>query len=204
MFHSCAWMFRTIALVIALLIGSVGQAFGDGHGGSHGGNHDHDGHHHGYGGFYPGLYAGYGYFPNYGYFGYGYPSYYDNISDPGAELRFQLRWGPPYNDYYPEHSAPYKAPYGTIEPVIPAATTASIAIHVPAGAQVWFDDALTSSTGEWRTFETPPLGPGVSHYKIRARWAEKDQAMDVSRQLDVQAGGRSTVDFLEPTSSTNK
>jgi uncharacterized protein (TIGR03000 family) len=184
---------------MALSMGTVGQVCADGHGGSHNGGHRYF-----YSGFYPGLYAGYGYFPNYGYFGYGYPSYYDSISDPGAELRFQMRWGPPYTDYYLEHPAPSRRSYGPVEPVVPVATTATLAIHVPAGAQVWFDDSLTSTTGEWRTFETPPLGPGISHYKIRARWTERDQVMDVSRQVDVKTGARSTVDFVETAASASK
>jgi len=150
-----------------------GGNYHSGGGNNHGGGdyHHGDDHHGGYGSF--GFYG----VPLYGgvYFGsapYGYD--------------YRYRYGPRWNfDYY---SAPLDVPM-----------PATIVVRVPADAKVWFDDTLTQSTGESRSFGTPPLNAGsVFHYTIRAQWNDKGQMVDRSQQVDVMGGRTSLVDFTQP------
>jgi uncharacterized protein (TIGR03000 family) len=61
---------------------------------------------------------------------------------------------------------------------------------------VWFDGIPTQSSGEMRTFGTPPLSVGsVYHYDIRAQWSEKGATVDRSQRVDVFPGRTVVVDF---------
>jgi uncharacterized protein (TIGR03000 family) len=87
--------------------------------------------------------------------------------------------------------------------VVPASTsaaTARITIRVAPGAQIWFDDTATRQTGALREFESPLLTPGKSYtYDIRALWREGGREVTQSRQINVHAGARVTVDFTSPS-----
>jgi uncharacterized protein (TIGR03000 family) len=53
-------------------------------------------------------------------------------------------------------------------------------------------------TGSDRNFVSPPLPPGRTYpYEIRVRWIGADgKPIEQTRQVNVQAGQRTTVDFL--------
>jgi uncharacterized protein (TIGR03000 family) len=175
------------------------------HGGGYNSGYYHGGYggYHGYGyrgygyGYYPGIYLSLGGWPYYGGYGYGsygyssYPSYgsYPYYSDYSAYYSPSMTYTP---SYAPDYSTPaynYAPPADT--------TTATVTIHVPPDAQVWFDDSLTRQNGEMRTFVTPPLESGkVFHYNVRARWMNGNTPVDTTRSVEVRAGQRTDVDFM--------
>ncbi len=71
----------------------------------------------------------------------------------------------PYLSTYPSY---YPA---TAETAMPADTRAYLTVTVPANAQVWVGDRLSSQRGTVRQFYSSPLTPGKNFtYEIRARW----------------------------------
>jgi uncharacterized protein (TIGR03000 family) len=80
-----------------------------------------------------------------------------------------------------------------------AVAPATIDVHVPTNAEVWFDDTPTDQAGEWRTFTSPPLRPDqVFYYKVRARWNDNGKTVEETRMIEVSAGKTTTVDFIRP------
>jgi len=140
----------------------------------------------GYGGW-----GGYGY-PGY-YGGYGYRSYYD------------------YPDYYasPSYVTPsayYAPPSATEEQEATNDNRAFVQVRVSANAEVWFEGDRTSQTGAMRSFISPPLQPGKTFtYDIRARWMDPSgKPVDQTRQVKVQAGRRSMVDFMASANTIDR
>jgi uncharacterized protein (TIGR03000 family) len=67
-----------------------------------------------------------------------------------------------------------------------------ITIRLPADALLWFDDGKTESTGESRTFTTPPLATGRRYdYTLKASHAGKT----VTRKVSVAHGADNTFDL---------
>ena len=215
MFRSGTSFLRALAAAAVLFAATVNPtfAYGGGHGGGghggggwhgggggwHGGGggyHDGGYYHGGYGGRYNhggyGYYPGFGYGLGYGYYDGGYPSYYGYYPYDGTIMDYSTPYTP---SYYP--------PVTNFAPVAPAASDATVVVHVPSDAQVWFDDTLTKSTGEWRKYETPPLSPNKSFsYTIRARWSDNGHVVNQSRRVDIQAGQRSAVDFVSSANTS--
>jgi uncharacterized protein (TIGR03000 family) len=79
-------------------------------------------------------------------------------------------------------------------------TPAKLDVRVPTTAELWFEGDRTSQTGALRNFVSPELQPGKSFtYTIRAHWTSPNgQVVDETRQVKVQAGRRTIVDFLNP------
>jgi uncharacterized protein (TIGR03000 family) len=190
--------------------GGHGGHGGSYHGGYYHGGYGHGGYHHGgyaHGGYYGrGYYGwpGYGvglyawpYLSGYGYRDYYYPSYPRVIV--GTDY-----YAPDY--YYPPTvSGYYSPPDVTVvnptapTPAAPAADAAQVEVHVPPDAQVWFDGNPTTQTGELRTYVSPPLPADKPfHYDIRARWTDNGKVVDQTRSVEVRAGRRTTVDFMQP------
>lgn len=151
------------------------------------------------GGYYPGNYgSNWGYYPRTYYGRSYYPNnyYYNNYYS---------------NDYYT--ATPNVTGYQSFYPSegVTGATSATpgqsdrtvyIAVRVPADAEVWFGDFKTNVTGTERSFVSPPLDPDKNYtYDIRARWNENGRAIDRTRTLQVHAGDRLNVDFLNYTQS---
>ena len=164
---------------------SSGAHVGGYHGAVHvGGYHAgayHGGYHYGDGRYYGGYRYPYArpYYGSYGYYPYlynAYPSY-----DYGAAPLY-------YGDatYGTPSSGTYQAFYPPPEVTIPSDTSAHVTVTVPEGAEIWFDDTATTSTGTVRQFNSPPLTSGNHSYQIRAglgiqragksRFAEKPEA----------------------------
>jgi uncharacterized protein (TIGR03000 family) len=178
------------------------------HGGYHGSYYNHGGWggHYGYGG---GWGIGLGYYPYYGRYWGGYPyygGYWGGYYTPYAS------YYTPY--YYPETWTPnYMYPVTAVTPaayqsyypsdsVVPASNTtntATVTLTVPSPtAEVWFGDHKTSQTGTTRQFVTPPLTPGQTFtYDIRATWMDNGQPVTQTRQVRVEAGKASMVDFTQ-------
>jgi uncharacterized protein (TIGR03000 family) len=75
----------------------------------------------------------------------------------------------------------------------------AIAVHVPADAQVFFNGAKTTQTGEVRSFVTPPLSPGQDFtYDVRAQWTENGRPVTRTRSITVHAGDRLALNFMTP------
>lgn len=76
---------------------------------------------------------------------------------------------------------------------------ATVVVHVPADAQVWFDNSPTRSTGSERSFETPALTSGKTYrYTLKARWLQDGKPVEASRGVEVRPGERSVVNFDVP------
>lgn len=86
---------------------------------------------------------------------------------------------------------------------LPAPTTAGCArleVRLPhPAAEVWVNDAKTTSTGAERSFESPELAAGKEYrYAVTARWTAAGEPKAASREVLVQAGSTVLVDFQQP------
>jgi uncharacterized protein (TIGR03000 family) len=75
---------------------------------------------------------------------------------------------------------------------------AHLTVNVPPGAEVWFDQHKTSSTGTVREFQTPPLSPGKYGYTVKARWQEDGHEVTQSRDVVVSPGSDVQLNFPLP------
>jgi uncharacterized protein (TIGR03000 family) len=95
-------------------------------------------------------------------------------------------------------SSPYDLPaLSTEEEQEEAAHTASIQVRVPTNAEIWFENQKTRQSGALRNFISPPLETGKTFtYDVHARWTDSSgKVIDQTKQVEVQAGKRSTADF---------
>ena len=179
---------------------SGGHFGGAGLGGGHGGFYHrgysgayHSGYPHTYG------YPSYGYrHPHYPYLDY-YPGYGYSDSYPGSYGTYPDVGSSPASD------SGYYGSYGDLTPSYPDSdpsepdNSASVTVNVPAGARVWFDDKVTTSTGPVRQFDSPPLQPGSRYsYDIRARWRENGHDVIQTQRVKVTAGAHVSVRFPVP------
>jgi len=210
-------MFRTahtlgcvlvLSVVAVLVTPGLSQAQHGGHGG--GGHYSgaHVGGYHtgGYGHYdsgYRSPYAHYGYRPYYG--SYGYNPYLSNTY-PSYDSGYYGSYGaaPLYYGDATHGSSPgaYQAFYPPTTVTMPSDTSAHLSVSVPAGAEIWFDGAATTSTGTVRQFNSPPLTPGQHSYQIRARWNENGHEATQSQQVEVTPGAHVSVRF--PGQAVNK
>jgi uncharacterized protein (TIGR03000 family) len=73
---------------------------------------------------------------------------------------------------------------------------ATIRIHVPAAAEVWFDKEKMGQTGADRVFQSPPLPPGKTHvYTVRAKWDDAGRPVEQFRVVGVRAGETAVLTF---------
>jgi uncharacterized protein (TIGR03000 family) len=78
----------------------------------------------------------------------------------------------------------------------PATGTASIRVHLPADARLYFEGELTAAAGPDRVFESPELAPGRRYrYEVKAVWDENGREVVKTRSVLVRAGARADVDF---------
>ena len=82
----------------------------------------------------------------------------------------------------------------------------TLAVKVPhPAAEVRVDGRPTTQTGTDRTFDSPPLEAGQSYaYTVTARWVEKGQVVEVSKQVTGAAGEVVRVDFAPPVVAAGK
>jgi uncharacterized protein (TIGR03000 family) len=191
--------------------GGGGHYSGGGHYGGYGYGHGYYGGWGGYNRGWGGIYLGYGpYYGNYGYYpwrSYAYtPGYYGYSDGWYAPNYYYYDYAPSYysapSDFY--SSAPSAGGagfYGTTEQSDP--NVAHLTVTVPADAQLWFDGAKTSQTGETRYFVTPALTPGKNYsYEVRAKWMENGQEVDRTKRVQVHAGEQDMVSFSSTTGTS--
>jgi hypothetical protein len=74
-----------------------------------------------------------------------------------------------------------------------------VAVIVPQGGQVWFNDSLspTKSGSKW-IYTSDKLEPGKTHVlNIKARWAEGEKEKSYTIPLRMEAGDNVTVDLTK-------
>jgi len=82
-------------------------------------------------------------------------------------------------------------------PVGPAPAT--LRVEVPASAKFYINDMPTTATAAVRTFKTPRLEPGSTYtYTVKAELPTDGGVAEVSRQVFVQAGKVTVIDFSDP------
>lgn len=173
----------SLACVLTLADFAQAQRRGGGNrGGGWGGNR---------GGF--GVYIG----PSNPYRSYG--NWYGGYGSPYRSYGNPYRY---YDSYYYSTPSYYYTPsyyetpsYSLPAQPAPAIDHANIRVIVPdPGARVWFDDRLTSQTGNDRLFNTPSLTSSGT-YRIRAAWMEGGNEVTMERTATVSPGQTVVVDF---------
>jgi uncharacterized protein (TIGR03000 family) len=187
--------------------GGGGGHGGGGHGGGGHGGFGHGGGgfgHHGFGG--GGFGRGFGYglggfgLGGYGLYGLGYGGY--GYGGYGGYGYSGLGYG--YGGYNaPYYSMPYysaNVPTTGYQSFYPAVdnTRAYIRVHVPADAQVSFDNSPTTEKGTERLFLSPPLEPYAKGYtyQVTARWTQNGKEQSAEQTVRVMPGETSDVNFL--------
>ena len=136
--------------------------------------------------------SGYPYYANgYPYYDYSYPSVAVAPSYYYGELTTDTNYAPRYSGTSPTPSRQsFYSPEAT-------ATRATVHVVVPdPNAKVYFDDTLTTQTGLERVFTTPSLDPAKSYtYTVRATWMENGNEVSRTRDVRIQAGQPTMVDF---------
>jgi uncharacterized protein (TIGR03000 family) len=73
---------------------------------------------------------------------------------------------------------------------------ATVEVHLPADAELYFDGHRTTKKGSDRVFHTPALEKGKSyHYDVRARWIEDGKVVEQTQRVGVYAGAQEAVVF---------
>jgi uncharacterized protein (TIGR03000 family) len=157
--------------------------------------------------FYPRTYV-----PSYSYgSSFGNPTYSRYGYTPGAYDNSSPVTGPSQPYSYTEFS--YAAPpeRSVTTPLQPASRandrTVRIQVRVPADAKIWVNDHATTSRGEVRTFESPPLDPAERYtYDLRATWQQNGRTIERTRHIHVRAGDRIGVNLvgMQTARTTNR
>jgi uncharacterized protein (TIGR03000 family) len=175
------------------------------HGGDfHGGGFHADAFRGGYRNAYGGFYNGYGYGRrDHDFYGFYSPWLYNSpayISGGYGVLPDDSYSSQSYY-YSPDDVAPsgyYSPGAAAPAPAFPN-DVATIYVHVPASAELWFDGSPTKQTGDQREFQSPPLERGQNYtYELRARWTDNGRVVDETRKVPVHANGSLSVDFTQP------
>ncbi len=75
-------------------------------------------------------------------------------------------------------------------------TTATVVVQVPADARLYFDGVEMKKVGSVRTFNTPPLEPGLNYgYDVKATVDRNGTTLTATQHVNVQAGKTVSVDF---------
>jgi uncharacterized protein (TIGR03000 family) len=167
-----------------------GRGWGGGGWGGRGGWYGGYGGYGGYGRGYGWGWGGLGYGLGYGGWG-GYGGYSSGYSSPYY-----------YSDYYttPNYSYyPSTDFYSSQTPMVNN-NSAMIRVIVPdPNAQIFLDGQRTSSTGNMRVYQTPPLaGAKTFSYQIRCVFMRNGQQVTEDRTVMITPGQTTTVDFSRP------
>jgi uncharacterized protein (TIGR03000 family) len=159
------------------------------------------------------------YYPIYPYSPFG--AYYSPFFyDPFARWSFpygldpHVYGVPPFADSSPSVAPPSNtdrplAPPATAQPrtdkvlsrpsPAQAGRIAHYTVSLPADAQLWIGNKLTTATGSVRTFSSPPLRPGSQYsYDIVASWYENGEEVTQTQTVEVTPGAHIKVHFPAP------
>jgi uncharacterized protein (TIGR03000 family) len=142
----------------------------------------------------PGFKPGYGYYPGPG------PGTYPWMDGPGTP--FDRRKIVPTFPHapLPDDGATPLEPDDPLPPGV-----ALITVTLPAEAELWFDEAKTSQSGNYRRFVTPPLPSGrLLDYTLRVRWQTGGVELTRVEKVQVASGGRFRINFLTAQSWTGR
>ena len=85
-----------------------------------------------------------------------------------------------------------------MQPGMPREMPVILVVRLPAGAKLEIEDTPTKSTGEVRTYRSPPLAPGKNYtYSLKATWKEGDKEVVRERSVAVHAGEVVRVDLFQ-------
>jgi len=158
-------------------------------------------------GYYPGqnYYSGQGYYPNAGYSTYPQTSgvvtdrgmmQAGGVMPSGGVVQGGMMQGGVVQGGYtgPLNPGMTQAMY---TPSGGSPNTAMIRVIVPTpDAKVFFEDQPTRQTGTVRDFVSPPLEQGRSfQYTVKVQTQQGDHPADLTKTVDVRAGGQAVVDF---------
>lgn len=132
-----------------------------------------------------------------------YPGVYGSLTMGIAAREYRspprMSFYPPAEGYAlrdPVPSTPSRPP----EDTRPLTDQASLTVHVPSNAELWFQGERMTRTGTIRDFVTPLLLANRDYtYDIRAVWRNAD-GVEVSRtrRVTVHAGDKLDIDLLTP------
>jgi uncharacterized protein (TIGR03000 family) len=145
---------------------------------------------------YPGVYGSY-------YYGAAPQAWTQGVSAPPMTLR------PSWTTLPPSVAAAYGSPLYGPPPVrvsaVPAAASATITIHAPAGASVWVQDEGVAGIRDKFVYTTPRLRPNqLFSYEVRAAWSQDGQPVTDSRTVILQSGERHVIGFSEKKLTNGK
>jgi uncharacterized protein (TIGR03000 family) len=124
------------------------------------------------------------------YYAYGRDYPFGWYGFPGPSFGFVF--GPPVRERIVYYLAP-----PTVDGPKPAPVT--LDVRVPAEAELWIEGKKVNQDGEVRRLVSPPLQPGQRYtYDFRVIWKENGHEIKRSRTVEVSAGERYTVDFVNP------
>jgi uncharacterized protein (TIGR03000 family) len=82
---------------------------------------------------------------------------------------------------------------------------ARVVVRVPADAQLELQGRPIEGTGRVRKFNTPALKRGLVYtFEVRAVWEEDGGVVEVQREIEVAAGERADIDFLDPATAAER
>ncbi len=155
----------------------------------------------GWGGFGTGLALGYGlgnwgdgYYGGYSYPYYSYP-YYGGYSTPYYSSDYSYPAytysAPMYTD---QSNMGYYGATGFQQQTNPNAVDLTVFVPDP-NAQIWFENHQTQQTGTVRQFQST-VSPGQNYnFHIKARFMENGKPVDLTKDVQAQAGQHVTVNF---------
>jgi uncharacterized protein (TIGR03000 family) len=89
-------------------------------------------------------------------------------------------------------------PFGGVQPGMQREMPVILVVRLPANAKLDIEDTPTKSTGEVRTYRSPPLAPGKNYtYTLKATWKEGDKEVVRERSVAVHAGEVVRVDLFQ-------
>jgi uncharacterized protein (TIGR03000 family) len=114
-----------------------------------------------------------------GYTGYYAPAYTGQYAASGTNMR-------------------YEGAYESSDENLNNPNAISVNVRVPANAKIWFDGQPTQQQGGFRQFISPPVQSGKAYsYTIKAEWTENGQKVEKTKEVNVHAGDRVTLDMLQ-------
>jgi uncharacterized protein (TIGR03000 family) len=83
-------------------------------------------------------------------------------------------------------------------PVPRGPSTAAIEVQVPADAELFIEGVKMKTVGAIRRFTTPLLQAGPTYrFEIRAAWTENGREVSQTQHLEIRAGDRKAIMFLD-------
>jgi uncharacterized protein (TIGR03000 family) len=136
----------------------------------------------------------------YRYYGYG-PRLFGRGYRYGP-YAYDYTWGPTsytYDQPFYRYQSAYPADSSSMTTTGRGRGVLATILLPDPNAKLWIEDQEMATGGPERRFFSPPLNPNTAYtYTFRAEWTQNGKKMDQTRQVQVAAGSRITVDFNAP------